>query len=523
MPAERGGTLCYIESVIRRLFDRLFGIDARSLAAFRVAIGAIILADLLIRSGSIIDHYSDAGFLPRSVWIEGNTKTWGWSLHAMNGLPAFEGALFAVAGIAASALIVGWRTQIACAASWVLLASLQQRDEFVLNGGDVLLRVLLFWAMFLPLGRRWSVDALRRRRATEAQARSEDNGTSRVVSVAAACIVIQFLLVYIFTGLYKLDEPWRSGDAMRRSFSFDMFVKPPGAWMLGHESLLRAATFAVPWVEVILPALCLLPWLTRWWRGAAIIVFSALHLGIELTMTTGLFPWACLAGWLLLVPGAWWDGAGRRNSGGAAGSSGATGGASEHDEAASGARGGSESATRTPLGYLSDGVLLFLLGYVLLWNIAGLREDMAHAPPLPVAHQWLGQLTTLNQKWNMFASPPVETGWYRVTGRNSYGDEIDLLTGVPLKGTALEKPSDIWSQYIDHRWRKLMFEVMPETRRSHWPRLAQTLAKRWNRGREQSQRITTIEMVLMRETTPKAGETAAPARRVVMYKGPVAE
>jgi hypothetical protein len=33
------------------------------------------------------------------------------------------------------------------------------RNPYILSGGDVLLRVVVFWAMFLPLGDRYSLDA----------------------------------------------------------------------------------------------------------------------------------------------------------------------------------------------------------------------------------------------------------------------------------------------------------------------------------------------------------------------------
>jgi hypothetical protein len=41
----------------------------------------------------------------------------------------------------------------------MLLTSLHSYSPWLLNGGDDTMRIFLLWGCFLPLGRRWSVDA----------------------------------------------------------------------------------------------------------------------------------------------------------------------------------------------------------------------------------------------------------------------------------------------------------------------------------------------------------------------------
>ena len=48
---------------------RRFGIDTRSLAAFRISLGLLILADLALRSRNLRAFYTDFGVLPRSAFI----------------------------------------------------------------------------------------------------------------------------------------------------------------------------------------------------------------------------------------------------------------------------------------------------------------------------------------------------------------------------------------------------------------------------------------------------------------------
>jgi hypothetical protein len=66
---------------------------------------------------------------------------------------------FALHLAAAAAMLVGWHARKAALAVWVMTTSLQVRNILVLHSGDVLLRVSLFWALFLPLGDVFSIDA----------------------------------------------------------------------------------------------------------------------------------------------------------------------------------------------------------------------------------------------------------------------------------------------------------------------------------------------------------------------------
>ena len=150
----------------RRLLARHLGVDTRALAALRVGLGLLLLADLLGRARDIRAFYTDSGVLPLAA-RERLVSEWFLSVHALSGDLWWQVLLFLVAGTAALALTVGYRTRTATVVSWVLLVSLHNRMPIVLNGGDVLLRMVLLWAVFLPLGERWAVDAERRaRRAT---------------------------------------------------------------------------------------------------------------------------------------------------------------------------------------------------------------------------------------------------------------------------------------------------------------------------------------------------------------------
>src|SRR3546814_12916920 len=95
---------------------------------------------------------------------------------------------------------LGWRTRLAAIAPFVLWASLINRNPIVLIGGDLLLCCLLFWAMFLPLAARYSVDA--------ALSTTPPPHANLHVSWASLGILVQAMSVYFFSAILKSGHEW---------------------------------------------------------------------------------------------------------------------------------------------------------------------------------------------------------------------------------------------------------------------------------------------------------------------------
>ena len=121
-------------TLLGRKLREVFGLDLRSLALFRMGLALLLLGDLLIRATALEAHYTDFGVLPRAAL----TNPWPLSPYLWADSPAAVGLLFVLTGLAAGALLVGWRTPFVSFACWFLLFSLQARNPLVLQGGDVL-------------------------------------------------------------------------------------------------------------------------------------------------------------------------------------------------------------------------------------------------------------------------------------------------------------------------------------------------------------------------------------------------
>src|SRR5438046_2966622 len=81
-----------------------FSTDLRSLAAFRMVVAVLVLADLADRATDLYAHYTDAGILPRSVLMEGELDPWSFSLNLMNRELYFQVLVFGLGALAALAL-----------------------------------------------------------------------------------------------------------------------------------------------------------------------------------------------------------------------------------------------------------------------------------------------------------------------------------------------------------------------------------------------------------------------------------
>ncbi len=291
-PASRGG-----------LLGRIFAMDLRSLAGLRIGLAVILLCDLACRCQWLKAHYSDEGILPRRALLERYDHHWFWSLHLLSGAWQVEAGLFAVAAVCASAMLVGYRTRLATILSWVLLASLQTRNPLLLQGGDVLLRCLMFWAMFLPLGARWSLD-----RSWGAAGSSAEPPPRAISSIATIAIMLQVLMVYWCTGAMKNHPIWTTDHtAIQYALSLGAFATPLGAQLLHLPGLLHVITASCLLLERFGPFLVLIPLFSGSFRLAAVLLFIGFHLGLALTMRLGPFPFICIAAWVAFLPSMLWD------------------------------------------------------------------------------------------------------------------------------------------------------------------------------------------------------------------------
>lgn len=281
-------------------FEELFGADLRSLALLRIGVGLLLIADLVIRSYDLAAHYSDFGILPRVALLQMDRSRWSISVHLLSGLWPVQAILFLIAGAFAVALLLGYKTRWVTPICWFLLISLHGRNPVILIGGDILLRMVLFWGIFLPWGACYSVD--------KALNPAWDKLPERVVSLGTIAYFVQVILVYWFTALHKSGREWRvEGSAVYYALSVDQFATPVAEFMLQFPLLLKFLTHTVFWYEIVGPLLLFSPFLTGPIRTLAVFGFIFMHIGFWLNLEIGLFAWVGAVSILPFLPTWFWN------------------------------------------------------------------------------------------------------------------------------------------------------------------------------------------------------------------------
>lgn len=277
-----------------------FAIDLRTLALFRVCFGLVFLADLVIRASTVTAHYTDDGVWPRADAAAALPEL-GFSFHLLGGSTGFQLVLFAVAGLLALLLTVGYRTRLMTILCWVMLASINHRNYLIGQTSDTLMLSLLFWSIFLPLGARYSVDAALNQNTIE---------SNSICSWATAAMVVQVLSVYFFGALLKTGDVWMvSDDAIHVALHFSAYASQLGLWMgetlpLAVQKILTQYTW---YIELYGPVLVLLPFLTQQIRFVVIPMLMVLHVGFALLLTVGIYPYLSITSLILLIPSRFWE------------------------------------------------------------------------------------------------------------------------------------------------------------------------------------------------------------------------
>ena len=486
---------------------RPFVLDLRALALLRMATAAVVLLDLAIRSTDLEAHYANLGVLPVPALMDHGWSAYQFSLHAASGLWQAQAGLFLLAAGLAGALLLGYHTRLATVASWVLLVSVQNRNPLIGQGGDDLLRMLLFWGIFLPWGRVWSWDA----RDRPAPARFD------YFSAATVAYVVQIALLYWCTALLKNGPEWtQTGTALYYAFSLDQLLLPGGRLLYPHPDLLRGLTFATYYMELLLPFALFLPVGVARWRLLVVGVLVGFHLGIGLTLYVGLFFLINMASLLgLLPPGAlnW-----------------LTGRAAPHAARAASWR------TRLPAWQLPwrlrlertrepsagcrrlvragrETFVAVVLAYVCWWNL----DDVAVLRPagslMAAPVRWFGLLFRVDQHWGMFA-PVVfkDDGWYILDGTAADGRHLDLnRAGAPVR---IVKRVALVSLFKNDRWRKYSENYLFVSNAWMRPYYCHYLLRIWHENPAHAP-LTHLSIVYMKEVSLPDYRVAKPVREVL--------
>ncbi len=288
-----------------RFFKNTLSFDYRSLALYRFFIGLIVMADVVYRWEDLQNFYTDVGLIPRSIFTSEMTMPWSFSLHLANGsLPVIK-LLFLIHFIVGVMLVLGYKTRWAMLGAYVLTVSVHNRNWLVNNGGDDVLRAIIFLSVFLPLNRCFSVDS-----ALENKSRPLPN---LYFSTWGIAFFFQAFAIYFFSYILKNHPIWRSEfTAVFYASRLDIFATPLGVLGRQYPFLQKLTTIVTIYMEWLGPLVLVFGALVGkklfWWlRTLLVFAFIGFHFGIFLTMKIGLFPFIAMVMWLIFLPEEFWN------------------------------------------------------------------------------------------------------------------------------------------------------------------------------------------------------------------------
>lgn len=489
---QEGGVASGIARALKSGFRDLGVLDPRSLAFFRIMLGSVIVLDVALRLIDLQTFYTDFGVLPRSVVLEKYSPAARFSLLMSSGAGWFQALMLLITAVSGACLAAGYRTRLFAVISWVLLVSIQHRNPLIIQGGDVLFRIMVLFAAILPVDRVWTVGAGSR---TVHQLRP---------SFLHFAYVAQVACVYIVTGAAKYkNAEWRSGLGL----PYVLWLQQYTTWLgdlLGSLPLfvLRAMNAGVLAAEILLPILLFVPWKVPRLRAICIAIMMGFHLAILVTLKVGLFSLLSITAWMPLLPKGFWETLFSKLKG--------PFGPRVLEPEASPALLVAPAWQRM----CKEWIGVMFLAYLLVWNSSNILPLYRGA----MRPDWLKQTALflgIDQSWEMFSRAIAADGWFMIPAVRADGSLVDLFAGVEYTGP--RRPESLSAAFPGDRWRKYWRNFLASDRQHQRMAFGRSLCRRSSQDRDLQRHIEALQIIYIREPIGVDG-SHGPPEKILLWK-----
>lgn len=263
--------------------------DPAALGLFRIIFGLF----LAVAFAALFPNW-DAYYGPGGLRLEpAGADGWSAFVWTQRWIPI---SFFWYLGFLASlALTIGWKTRWMVATLFVVQSSMVHANPLVVNGEDLVIRMLLFYGFFAPLDYSFSLDQWIRLR--------KGINTRPPAQWPLRLMQINIALIYAFSLPQKLvaDASWYNGEAlywvMMNSTWNRWAVLQPLAY---HPHVTAIMTFSAVLAEGLFP---ILVWFRRT-RAPILVAITLFHVGLAVLLQyVTFFSLAMACSFLLFVPG----------------------------------------------------------------------------------------------------------------------------------------------------------------------------------------------------------------------------
>ncbi|MGQ9865206.1 MAG: HTTM domain-containing protein [Pseudanabaenaceae cyanobacterium] len=268
-----------------------------SLGAMRIALGLFVLQMLICSIPNWQRFYGPQGYFPLSAYIQsmnGFTDAAIASVLAWSADPRWPWVVFGVGVVSAIAFTLGICTRLATVVLFGVWASLVHRSLMLVNGQDQIVKLLLFFGLFAPLGRSYSGDRWWARRHKQPWSEVAPVWPMRLMQVSIA-------FVYLFSAPAKWNDDimWRNGLAIYYVTLSDRWFRFPDVSLFQNIPFSLFATYSALAAEMGFPLLVWFKPLRPW----VLMAIAALHCGICILLSESVwhFNMAMLISFLVFV------------------------------------------------------------------------------------------------------------------------------------------------------------------------------------------------------------------------------
>jgi vitamin K-dependent gamma-carboxylase-like protein len=259
-----------------------------TLAVVRILFGLVSLGWTISLAPDLMTFFSRSGIVPAQP-----SNRWWWSILQV--FPS-DGAVIAVwvlLLVGCVFLTIGFLTRVAAVVVFIGILSLERRNPFLFNSGDVLVRNVAFYLTLAPAGVALSVDRWRK-------ARDRFWSFPERAPWALRLIQLQISILYAATVWSKVrGTSWNNGTAVSFALRLDDISRFHAPSFITRSLILtNLLTFGTLAIET---ALAFLIW-NRRARPWVIALGVSLHLGIALGIMIGFFSAVIFVGYVAFVP-----------------------------------------------------------------------------------------------------------------------------------------------------------------------------------------------------------------------------
>jgi hypothetical protein len=442
----------------------LYQLDMRALGLMRIGVALVVISDIIIRWQDLGAFFTNDGIWPTTLLHNFGWQKGYWCFHDLSGSSGFEAVLFSFHLLFAIGLLLGYKTRLCTLLVWIFTVSLHNRNLFILQSGDDLLRITLFWALFFPWGHALSIDS------------KKYSTKEKYSGLAAFGYLVLIASVYIFTVLLKNSSEWHGdASAVYYALSLDQLRLPLGDTIYKHPQLMQFLTKLVYFTEFIIPILILLPTKNKWIKLSAFVLIMLMHIGIGLSLYVGLFYIINITTALTILPSEFLD---------------------RFKLLCISNVGKSKRKIFSVTKHIVNIFSALVIALCLIMNLSYMPW-FEYELNRPV--KFVVNVLRLNQFWGMF-SPHImkEDGWLLHEGYTSEGKLWDLYYDLPYIYS--EKPEHLVKNFKSDRWRKLVENMQRNDYTFLRPRYCKYWLKKWNKEHPEN-KMASLDLVFFMEAS----------------------